>query len=66
MSEALWAYYIARHGATKDTPFDLVYGQATVEVNMSARRLTKQNDLDIDIYYAFMIDNIDEVTNQRL
>jgi transposase InsO family protein len=26
LSEALWAYHISRHGATKVTPFELVYG----------------------------------------
>jgi len=27
LSEALWAHHISRHGATKVTPFELVYGQ---------------------------------------
>ena len=27
LSEALWAHRISRHGATKVTPFELVYGQ---------------------------------------
>ena len=27
LSEALWAHRISRHGATKITPFELVYGQ---------------------------------------
>ena len=26
LSEALWAHRISRHGATKVTPFELVYG----------------------------------------
>jgi transposase len=26
LSKALWAYHIFRHGATKVTPFELVYG----------------------------------------
>jgi transposase InsO family protein len=30
LSEALWAHRISRHGATKVTPFELVYGQETV------------------------------------
>ena len=37
LSEALWAHRISRHGATKITPFELVYGQETilpVEVNL--------------------------------
>jgi hypothetical protein len=35
--EALWAYHIYKHGATKVTPFELVYGQEavlSVEVNL--------------------------------
>jgi hypothetical protein len=35
--EALWAYHISKHGATKVTPFELVYGQEavlSVEVNL--------------------------------
>ena len=37
LSEALWAHRISRHGATKVTPFELVYGQEAilpVEVNL--------------------------------
>ena len=41
LSEALWAHHISRHGATKVTPFELVYGQEVilpVEVNLDAYR----------------------------
>jgi hypothetical protein len=44
LSEALWAHRISRHGATKVTPFKLVYGQEVVlpvEVNLGAYRLAK-------------------------
>jgi len=30
LSEALWAHRISRHGATKVTPFELLYGQEAV------------------------------------
>ena len=30
LSEALWAHRISRHGATKVTPFKLVFGQEAV------------------------------------
>ena len=69
MSEALWAHRISRHGATKVTPFELVYGQEAVlpvEVNLEAYRLAKQNDLDVVDYHNLMMDNIDEVTDKRL
>ena len=44
LSEALWAHRISRHGATKVTPYELVYGQEVVlpvEVNLGTYRLTK-------------------------
>jgi hypothetical protein len=69
LSEALWAHRISRHGATKVTPFELVYGQEVVllvEVNISAYRLAKQNNLDVESYYALIMNNIDEVTDKRL
>jgi hypothetical protein len=69
LSEALWAYRISRHGATKVTPFELIYGQEAmllVELNLDAYRLAKQNDLSTVVYHDLMIDNIDEVTDVRL
>jgi hypothetical protein len=44
LSETLWAHRILRHGATKVTPFELVYGQEVVlpvKVNLDAYRLAK-------------------------
>ena len=44
LSEALWAHHISRHGATKVTPFELVYRQEAillVEINLDAYRLAK-------------------------
>jgi hypothetical protein len=43
LSEALWAHRISRHGATKVTPFELVYGQEAmlpVEVSLQNLRIT--------------------------
>ena len=65
----MWAHRISRHGATKVTPFELVYGQEAVlpvEVNLDAYRLAKQNDLSAVDYHDLMMDNIDEVTDKRL
>ena len=69
LSEALWAHRISRNGATKVTPFELVYGQEAVlpvEVNLDTYRLAKQNDLIVIDYYDLMMDNIDEVSDKRL
>ena len=60
---------ISRHGATKVTPFELVYGQEAVlpvEVNLDTYRLAKQNDHSAVDYHDMMMDNIDEVTDKRL
>ena len=69
LSEALWAHRIPRHGATKVTSFELVYGQEAIlpaEVNLDAYRLAKENDLSAVDYYNSMMDNIDEVTDKRI
>jgi hypothetical protein len=69
LSEALWSHRISRHGATKVTPFELVYDQEAilpVEVNLAAYRLAKQNELPAVDYNDLMMDNIDEVTDKRL
>ena len=69
LSEALWDHRISRHGATKVTHFELVYGQVVVlpvEVNLDAYRLAKQNDLSAIDYYDLMMDNIDEVSDKRM
>ena len=65
----MWAHRISRHGATKVTPFELVYSQEAalpVEVNLDTYRLAKQNDLSIVDYYDLMMDNIIEVSDKRL
>ena len=69
LSEALWAHHISRHGATKVTPFEHVYGQEAVlpvEVNLDTYRLAKQNELSAVDYHDLMMDNIDEVSDKRL
>ena len=61
--------YIYRHGATKVTRFEFVYGQEAilpVEVNLNTYRLAKQNNLSAVDYYNSMMDNIDEVTDKRM
>jgi hypothetical protein len=69
LSEALWAHRISRHGATKVTLFELVYGQEAilpVEVNLTAYSLAKKNELSVVDYHDSIMDNIDEVTDKRL
>src|SRR5512139_3105533 len=69
LSEALWAHRISKHGATKVTPFELVYGQEAilpVEINLGSLRYIKQDDLSSEDYKTLMGDNFDEVINKRL
>ena len=69
LSEALWAHRISKHGATKVTPFELVYGQEAVlpvEVNLNALRIAKQNDLSAVDYNNLMLDSLDEVADERM
>nr|AAM19047.1 putative retrotransposon [Oryza sativa Japonica Group] len=69
LSEALWAHRISKHGATKVTPFELVYGQEAilpVEVNLGSLRYIKQDDLSGEDYKTLMGDNLDEVIDKRL
>ena len=43
LNEALWAYRMACHGATKVSPYQLVYGHEAVlpwELKLSSRRVT--------------------------
>jgi hypothetical protein len=65
----LWAHRISRHGATKVTPFELVYGQEAVlpvEVNLAALRFARQNDLSAEDYNCLMMDNLDEIADKRM
>jgi hypothetical protein len=67
--KALWAHRASRHGATKVTPFELVYGQESVmpvEVNLQNLRITEQDYLSAKEYTELMMDKIDEAPESRL
>jgi hypothetical protein len=69
LSKALWAHWISKHGATKVTPFELVFGQEAVlpvEVNLQGCRVEAQDALSAKEYHELMMDRIDEVTNGQL
>jgi hypothetical protein len=47
LNEALWAYRMASHGATKMSPYELVYGHHAVlpwEMQSDSRRVVLQKD----------------------
>jgi hypothetical protein len=69
LSEALWAYRVSCHGATKTSPYHLVYGQEAVlpwEIMAGSRRIEFQNELTAEEYAAQMSDNVEDITELRL
>jgi transposase InsO family protein len=47
LNEALWAYRMAPHGATKTSPYELVYGHHSIlpwEIQSDSRRVVLQKD----------------------
>jgi hypothetical protein len=69
LSETLWAHRVSCHGATKTSPYHLVYGQEVIlpwEITTSSIRVEFQNDLTAEEYAALMNDNIKDLTKLRL
>jgi hypothetical protein len=69
VSEALWAHRTSRHGGTKVTPFELVYGQEAmlpVEIGLQSLRLTGQGSLSAKEYHEWMMDKVDDVPEADL
>ena len=69
LNEALWAYIMACHGATKVSPYQLVYGHEVVllwELKLDSRRVTFQDQLTADEYSALMKDKLEDLAGHRL
>jgi hypothetical protein len=69
LSEALWAHRTSRHGATRVTSFELVYGQEAVlpvEVSLQHLRIIGQDNLSAKEYIELMMDKIGEAPESRL
>jgi hypothetical protein len=69
LSEALWTYRVSCHGATRTSPYHLVYGQEAVlpwEITADSRRIEFQNDLTAEEYAALMSDNVEDIMELRL
>jgi hypothetical protein len=63
LSEPIWAHRMSRLGATKVTPFELVYGQEAVlpiEVSLQNLRLIRQAHLSAKEYNELMMYKIDD------
>ena len=69
LNEALWAYRMSCHGATKVSPYQLVYGHETVlpwETWLGSRRVIFQDQLTADDYTALMKDELEDLAGHRL
>jgi hypothetical protein len=69
LSEALWAYRMTRHGATKTSSYELVYGHHAVlpwEVQSDSRRVVLQKDLSSKDYSGLMMDDLEDLHMIRL
>jgi hypothetical protein len=65
LTKPLWLYRVAKHGATKVTPFELVYWQEAMlpmEVNLQTPRVMHQDALSAVEYKSLMMDEIDDMT----
>jgi hypothetical protein len=65
----LWAHRTSRHGATKVTPFELVYGQEAVlpvEVSLQNVRITRQDYLSATEYTELMMERVVEAPESRI
>jgi hypothetical protein len=69
LNEALWACRMACHGASKVSPYQLVYRHEAVlpwETRLGSRRVTFQDQLTADDYMALMKDELEDLAGHRL
>jgi hypothetical protein len=69
LSEALWTHHISCRGATKTSPYHLVYGQEAVlpwEITTDSRCVEFQNDLATKQYATLMNNNVEDLTELGL
>jgi hypothetical protein len=69
LNAALWAYRMAPHGATKTSPYELVYGHHVVltwEIQSDSRRVVLQKDLSSNDYSGLMMDELEDFHMIRL
>jgi len=69
LNEALWSYRMACHGATKVSPYQLVYGHVAVlpwEIKIGSRRMFSQDQLTTDDYTTLMKDELEDLAGHRL
>jgi hypothetical protein len=69
LNESLWAYRMACHGATKLSPYQLVYGHDVIlpcELRAGSRRTSLQDQLLADDYSAMMKEELEDLAGNQL
>jgi len=69
LNEALWSYRMVCHGATKISPYQLVYGHDAVipwEIKINSRWIFSQDQLAPDDYDILMKDELEDLAGHRL
>jgi len=69
LNEALWSYWMACHGSTKVSPYQLLYGHDVVlpwEIKTGSRRVSFQDQLTADDYATLMKDELDDLAEHWL
>ena len=69
LNEALWAYRMACHGATKVSPYQFVYGHEAVlpwKLKLDSRCITFQDLLTADENSDLMKDELEDLADHRL
>jgi hypothetical protein len=69
LNEALWADRMACHGATKVSPYQLVYGHDAVlpwELRTGSRRTSLQDQLLADDYSTMIKEELEDLAGNRL
>jgi len=69
LNEALWSYRMACYGATKVSPYQLVYGHDVVlawEIKIGSRRVFSQDHLTTDDYITLMKDELEDLAGHQL
>jgi hypothetical protein len=64
LNEALWAYRMAPHGATRTSPYELVYGHHVVfpwEMQSDSRRVVLQKKLSSKHYNDLMMNELENL-----
>ena len=68
LNEALWSSWMACHGSTKGSPYQLVYGHDAVlpwKIKTGSRRVSVQDQLATDDYATLMKDELDDLAEHR-